>query len=670
MVILKAVWLFTRLIVLAAVGGLVGLVVWAWWQYPLPEARSASLATVRLYAGKEELAVFQGSSPASKVWVPLAQIPQPLVDAVLVTEDRRFFHHGGIDPRAIVRAGVKDLWHGGIRQGGSTITQQLARTLFLGTERTWQRKVRESLIALILEARYSKQRILEAYLNSVYLGTDAGVEIRGFGAAARHYLHKDLRELRLEDAALLAASISAPNRVFSGDPARALAARNTVLSAMGEQGAATETAVREAQRRPLTLTVAAARVPAPYFVQLARSEILRRVELPDTGEVRLATTLDLALQHRAEATVREALRALEARHPAWPKDKLQAALVAIEPATGAVRALIGGRQNVESPFNRATQAARQPGSAFKPIVYLSLFESAGAKATPASLIPDEPTTIQSGSERWTPQNIDRRFRGPVTVRRALEDSLNVPAARAGQDAGIDQVVQTAQALGIESPLTAVPSIALGTSDVTLLELTAAYATIANQGIRVTPTALMPEQNRALAARLAPPPAPVRAASAVSSFLITHILRGVMQHGTARSSARWGLSEITAGKTGTTDRDAWFVGYTPDLAIGVWVGMDDGTPLGLTGAQAALPIWAAVMRDAVHRKAPGAFAPPPGVVFASVDPDTGRAVSAWCGGGPGIEEAFRAGTVPPTACADLPLVKPARKLLDWFRNLFQ
>ena len=660
----------TRLFALLLVGGTIFVVAWAWWHYRLPEPRPGSLATVRLYVGKQELAAFQGSGPASKVWVPLTQIPQTLVDAVLVTEDRRFFQHSGIDFRAIMRAAVKDVWYGGIRQGGSTITQQLARTLFLGTERTWDRKVREALIAFVLEARYSKQRILEAYLNTVYLGTDAGVEIRGVGAASRHYLRKDVRNIQLQEAALLAASISAPNRIFSGDPARARSARDVVLSAMRDQDVVGEVAVREALARPLTLTTADARVQAPYFVQLARSEVLRRVDLPESGDVRLATTLDPGLQHRAEVATRDTLAALERRHPDWPKDKLQAAVVAMEPSTGAIRALVGGRHNVESPFNRATQAARQPGSAFKPFVYLSLFESERSGATPASMIPDEPTTIQTGSERWTPQNIDRRFRGPVTIRRAIEDSLNVPAVRAAQDAGIERVIKTAQALGIESPLTPVPSLALGTSDVTLLELTTAYATLANQGVRVTPTTLLSEQNRGVANRIAPSPAPVRAVSAESSFLITHILQGAMQHGTGRTSARWGLNEITAGKTGTTDRDAWFVGYTPDLVVGVWVGMDDDTPLGPTGAQAALPIWAAVMQEAVRRNPPRGFTPPPGIEFASVDQQTGRAVSSWCGGGGQvIQEAFRAGTVPPSTCDDLPLVKPARKLLDWFRNLF-
>ncbi len=659
------------LVLLCVATGTLVIGAWVWWHYRLPEPRSGSLATVRLYVGKQELAAFQGSGPASKIWVPLTQFPQSLVDAVLVTEDRRFFQHSGVDPRAIVRAAVKDLWHGGIRQGGSTVTQQLARTLFLGTERTWDRKLREVVIAFVLEARYSKQRILEAYLNTVYLGTDAGVEIRGFGAASRHYLRKDVRDIQFQDAALLASAISAPNRIFSGDPARARTARDSVLTAMREQDVIGEIAAREALARPLTMPTADARVQAPYFVQLARAEVLRRVDLPQTGDIRLAVTLDPTLQRRAETAVRDTLAALERRHPDWPKDKLQAALVAMEPATGAIRALVGGRQNVETPFNRATQAARQPGSAFKPFVYLSLFESERSGATPASLIVDEPTTIQTGSERWTPQNIDRRFRGPVTIRRAIEDSLNVPAVRAAQDAGIDRVIQTAQALGIESPLTPVPSLALGTSDVTLLELTTAYATIANQGLRVTPTTLASDQNRAAADRIAPPPDPVRAVSAVSSFLVTNILRGAVQHGTGRTSARWGLNEVTAGKTGTTDRDAWFVGYTPNLVVGVWVGMDDDTPLGPTGAQAALPIWASVMQEAVRRIPPRGFTPPPGIEFAAVDQQTGRSVLSWCGSkGQVIEEAFRVGTVPPSSCEDMPLVKPARKLFEWFRNLFR
>jgi penicillin-binding protein 1B len=648
---------------------------WAQWRYPLPSPDSAVLPTVRLFAGDEQIAVFQGISQRSQMWVSLARIPRPVVDAVLITEDRRFFSHRGIDFRAVIRAVIIDLRYGKLRQGASTITQQLARTLFLGSERTWGRKLRELYIALLLEISYPKDRILEAYLNSMYMGTDGGIPVYGLGAAARHFLDKDLADVRLDEAALLAAAISGPNRIFSGDAIRARAGRDGVLLAMRGQGAITDTDARQAMARPVQWRFAGSASRAPYFVDLAREEIARRASLPPSGEVRITTTLDPALQRVAEAAVRAGLQRIERRKTGLPPGELQAALVAMEPGTGQIRALVGGRGFPESPFNRATRARRQPGSLFKPIVYLAAFEAEGLGIdpglTPASLIADAPMVIRNGNQKWSPRNMDHRFRGSVTVRRALEESLNVPTIRVAQEVGLDRIAETAQALGIESPLASVPSLALGTSEVTLLEITTAFATLANQGVRVFPTALAPGSQGEGTEILAPPP-PMRAVSAESSFLVTHILRGVMRDGTGRASAGWGLSDITAGKTGTTDslRDAWFVGYTPDLVVGVWVGRDDGRPLGLDGAQAALPIWASVMQAAVRGAPPRPFTPPPGVVLASIDRDTGRLVSFWCRGGIVIEEAFRAGTEPLSDCDETPVAKVAGGFLDWLRNLFR
>lgn len=653
---------------------------WAWigWQWPLPDGRANSVPTVRLYAGtgSEEIAVLEGTTPRAQVWVPLSQIPRSVVGAVLTAEDRRFFHHRGVDFRAVLPAARSDLRHGEVRQGASTITQQLARSLFLTPDRTWGRKLREAAIAVALEVRYPKDRILEAYLNSVYLGQDGSVALYGLGAAARHFLHKDLPAVRLDEAALLASAISAPNRTFSGEAARARAGRDALLQAMREQGMVNEAAAREAMARPLRKQSGGSFVRAPYFVDLAREEIARRANLPSSGDVRITTTLDPVLQRAAESAIRDGIERIERRRPDLARRRLQAALVAIEPASGQIRALVGGRRYLDSPFNRATRAARQPGSLFKPIVYLAAFEAERTGKlpglTPASLILDEPTAIQAEGGTWSPHNIDRRFHGPVTVRRALEESLNIPAARMAQDVGLHQVVQMARALGIESPLAPVPSLALGTSEVSLLEITAAFAALANRGVRATPTTLVPLQGKAVTGILAPLSPPARAASAESSYLITHILQGVMSRGTARASTAWGLGDIAAGKTGTSDglRDAWFVGYTPDLAVGVWLGLDDGSSLGLTGAQAALPVWAAVMQVAVRRTSPRHFEPPPGIVLAAVDRDTGRPASFWCGGTTVIEEAFRAGSEPHGGCGDLPLMGKVGGIFGWLRGLFQ
>ena len=644
---------------------------WAGWYYPLPASGVPVLPKVHLYAGAEEIAAFQGTSRRSQVWVPLDQFPQDVVSAVLAAEDRRFFQHWGIDLFAVMRAAITNMRHREVRQGGSTITQQLARTLHLSRERTWGRKLHETIIALALELRYTKKRILEAYLNSVYMGEDGGVSVQGMGAAARHFLHKKLAAVRLDEAALLAAAISAPNRMFAGDPAHAQETRDAVLQAMADEVMITEGELHAAMARPIRRPVPMSALRAPYFVDLARDEIARRMALrPERpeGEIRIQTSLDPYLQRATERAIQDGIQRIEGRQAGLGRGKLQAALVAIEPATGQIRALVGGRRYLDSPFNRATRADRQPGSLFKPIVYLAAFEAerigTSPGYTPASVIPDEPTVIRSSNRRWVPQNIDRRFHGQVTVRRALEESLNVPAARVAQDIGPDRIVRTAQALGIESRLVPVPSLALGTSEVRLLEITAAFAALANLGVRVTPTTLAAVQNQEAARLVSPLPPPVRAVSAESSFLVTHILQGVMREGTGRASARWGLSDITAGKSGTTDglRDAWFVGYTPDLVVGVWVGMDDGSSVGLTGAQAALPIWGAVMQAAVRRAPPRPFTPPPGVVLVSVNRDTGRLASLWCGGGTVIEEAFRSGTEPTTDCG-----KRGIPLLGWFLN---
>lgn len=661
---------------LLVVAALIGAI-WACigWLVPLPTRASAEEPTLRLYAGNEEIAVLDGLSRRAQVWRPLEAFPRPVVDAVLVAEDRRFFQHRGIDVPAVVRAVTANARHGEIRQGASTITQQLARTLFLTQERGWGRKLHEAALAFLLEFRYSKPRILEAYLNTIYLGQDGDVAVHGLPAAARHFLGKDLAAVRADEAALLAGAISSPNKTLGERSNRARAARASVLSEMRRQGLLDEARLRDAMARPLPTETGRASLRAPYFVDLARDEIGRRLALPSTGEVRIATSLDPALQRAAERAVQDGLDRIERRR-GRQSGGIEAALVAIEPASGQIRALVGGRRYLESPFNRATKAARQPGSLFKPLVYLTAFElgrrGQSSPITPASLVSDEALTVQAGGRTWTPKNVDGRLLGNVTVRRAVEESRNIPAVRVALDVGLDRIVEVAQRLGIRSPLVPVPSLALGTSEVTLLEITGVYAALANNGVRMAPTTLAAGAPSAGAHVTVPLPAATAAVSAESAFLVTHLLRGVMRHGTGRGSLRWGLSEVTAGKTGTTDdlRDAWFVGYTPDLALGVWVGRDDGSPLGLSGAEAALPIWAATMTAAVRQTPPKPFTPPPGVVLVSVDRETGASPSFWCDRALMVEEAFRAGTEPATGCGGGALVGAGRGILNWFGRLFR
>jgi penicillin-binding protein 1B len=635
------------------------------WHYSLPEPGSAAPA-IHLYAGERPIGVIFPSRRVQS-WVPLDQIPRPVVDAVLTAEDRGFWTHGGIDLLAIGRALRADLRRGELREGGSTITQQLARTLFLDTRRRWNRKLREAFIALLLEARYSKARILEAYLNTVYLGQFGDVPVHGLPAAARAFLGKELGALQVEEAAWLAGAIRAPNRLLAGPRPEAKRRRDEILHAMQEAKLLPPAAARRAIAQPLRWRRTDVARTAPYFVDLAARELARRTEQPVASELHLQTTLSLPLQQAAEAAVRDGIARIERGRPDLA-GRVQAAVVAIEPASGQIRALVGGRRYDAAPFNRATRAMRQPGSLFKPFVYLAAFEASrvgGRPLTPASVIADEPLEIHDASGRWEPRNIDGQFHGRVTVRRALEQSLNIPAIRVALDVGPGRVADVARALGIEHPLAPVPSLALGTSEVTLLEITTAFAGLANNGVRVVPTALAPDASRG-DLRIAPLPPPSQAVSAEAAFVTTNLLRGVMRWGTGAGSSAWGLSDLTAGKTGTTDglRDAWFVGYTPDLVVGVWVGRDEDTPLGLTGAQAALPIWGPVMQAAVRRSPPTAFKPPPGVVLVQVDRRTGRPVPFWCGSEEMVQEAFREGTVPPSECAS------SGSVFSWIERLFR
>lgn len=638
-------------------------VAWGWWAYPLPDGSETSRPVVYLDSEGREIATFNGVNGRYQIWLPFDRIPPIVTSAVIAAEDRRFMLHLGVDLVAITRAAVANAREGDVVRGASTITQQLARGLFLSRERTWARKVREVIIALWLERRYSKERILEAYLNTVYLGQERDAAVLGVAAGARHLLGKDISALRLDEAALLAAAIRAPNRVFSDEPAVVRARRDRVLDAMVAQGFTSEREARFATARPLRPPTALP-TRAPWFIELAREEAARRV-IGDIPGARLTTSLDRPLQEIAGTAVRDQLAKAERTRKGLPAGTLQAAVVALEPDTGRIRVLVGGRHYASSEYNRAVKARRQPGSLFKPLVYLAAFESRGDRLTAASVVSDEPVVIPAAGGDWAPHNIDGQFHGPVTIRRALEDSLNVPAALVAQAVGMRQVVRVAQAAGIESRLAAVPSLALGTSEVTLLEMTTAFATLANGGRRVRPTTLDDTGPGAILREM--PPAE-RAVSAESAFIVTHLLRGVMRRGTGGSSARWGLQEITAGKTGTTDglRDAWFIGYTPDLVVGVWVGADDGRSIGMTGSDIALPIWATVMQTAVRRTPPRQFTPPPGIVMASVESGTGRRA---CGSDAAINEAFRLGSEPPPCevFANTPVVKD---IVDWFRGIFR
>jgi len=644
-----------------AAAPIVGVIVlaWGWWALSLPRGAPPPITYVDLDG--REIATLESHGGRMQIWVPLAQMPPAVAAAVIAAEDRRFMRHHGVDLLAVARAALTNAREASVVRGASTITQQLARGLFLSRERTWWRKAREIVIALVLEVRYSKPQILEAYLNTVYLGQERGAAVEGVAAGARHLFGKSLDSLRLDEIALLAASIRAPNRIFAESPALLRSRRDRVLEAMVKEGVASEAEARAAMAQPTRPAQKAVAV-APWFMELVRAEVAHRGG-EALGGVTLVTSLDRRLQEAAEAAVRDRLAQAE-RARRQPPNSLQAAVVAIEPVSGQIRALVGGRAYAQSEFNRATRAHRQPGSLFKPFVYLAAFEARAREITPSTLVEDEPVVIQAGGGAWAPHNIDGEFHGPVTIRHALEQSLNVPAAVVARGVGLGYVTKVAHAAGISSPLAPVPSLALGTSEVTLLEMTTAFATIANGGLRVWPTTL----GSAGAVALKPLPESKRVVSAESAFIVTHLMRGVMRRGTGGSSARWGLQEVTAGKTGTTDglRDAWFIGYTPDLVVGVWVGADDAHPIGFVGSDIALPIWADVMVKAIRRAPPPPFTPPPGVVMAPVDSTTGRRA---CGDEESITEAFRQGSEP-AACDSIVDTPVVREVADWIRGFFR
>ena len=589
-------------------------------------------------------------------WVSIASIPRIVIEAVLAIEDRRFYRHPGIDPIAVLRAFRANLKRGGVVQGGSTITQQLAKNLYFSPQRTMTRKVRETAAALVLEMKYGKDAILESYLNEIYLGQQGSVAVHGVGEAAHRYFGKPVQALTVPEAALLAGMIRAPNTYSPlRDTRLAKERRDLVLLRLRGEEKLSEQDYQEAVQTPVHVApVQDAQSDAPYFVDY----LLRQVEMSSGEELRpgkkIMSTLDPEVQRVAEETLRAGLARLEKRYPGLKRteQRLQGALVVLNPKTGGILAMVGGRDYRTSQFNRAVQARRQPGSLIKPFIYVAAFESSllsqeGA-ITPASLVEDAPISFETGSGTWAPQNYDHQFRGEVTIRTALEQSLNVPAVRVAQVVGIRRIADLLRDFGLPGPLDENLSVALGTSEVSLLEITAAFAVFAQGGILVPPGGL----------RAVVEPTGERmdyaggdrrqVISAQTAFLTTSLLEGVIERGTAVQAKAMGLGKRIAGKTGTTDeyRDAWFVGYTQDLVVGVWVGFDDRRELRLTGAQAALPIWMEMVRQFIPPDAPE-FAMPAGIVMRSIDPLSGQLATTECPDP--MEEVFLEGTEPTEYC---------------------
>jgi penicillin-binding protein 1A len=602
--LVAGLWLFVAL----------GAVV-AWHAYGLPDVRDLDSQRRRpsitlVSADRQTIAAF-GDLYGEPL--RLADLPRHVPQAVLAIEDRRFYSHFGIDVIGLGRAALANLRAGRVVQGGSTITQQLAKNLFLTPERTISRKIQETLLALWLERSYTKDQILTIYLNRVYLGAGS----YGVDGAARRFFGRSARELSLYEAAMVAGLLKAPSRFApTTNPDLAAARTRTVIEAMVEAGFISEATGLAARSRP-----PAQRPPRPsdgsrYFADWVAEQVPDYVGTID-GDLQVVTTLDAKLQGFAEAAVAETLAREGERGRAS-----QAALVALAP-DGAIRAMVGGRSYMESQFNRATQAMRQPGSAFKPFVYLAALERG---MTPDSRIDDAPVTVSG----YSPRNFNDRYFGKVTLREALSRSLNSATVRLAYEVGPNAVTEAARRLGITSPLRAELSLALGTSEVTLLELTAGYAAFASGGYAVWPFGLREIRDgagRNRYRREGSGGTPVIRSDHLPGML--DMLSTVVASGTGRSAQ---LDRVTAGKTGTTQdsRDAWFIGFTGDLVVGVWMGNDDGQPMdSVTGGNGPAILWKRFMLRALEGVTPRPIPLPAPVAAAPAPRQTAEpALPGW------------------------------------------
>jgi penicillin-binding protein 1B len=633
----------------------------------------------------EQLGAFYGVAREQRELVRLDEVPEHLIGAVLAVEDQRFETHPGIDLKRIAGALLANLRAGSIRQGGSTLTQQLVKNFFLTPERTLRRKAQEAVMAILVELRYDKREILQAYLNEIYLGQRGATAVHGVGEAARLYFGKRCRDLSVAESALLAAIIQSPNGISPyRDPGRAIARRNLVLDLMGAQGRIDGGVYTRARAEPLRLaSVTADPGDARYFLDLLRRQLSEAydAEVLTSEGLRIYSTLDGRLQRLAAISLREGIARLEERYPQLhsddPSRSLQGCLIALRPQTGELLALVGGRDYGRSQFDRCTQARRPTGSVFKPFVYIAALEPVGGEPaiTLATLLDDSPLEIETPSGPWRPENYDHEFLGPVTVRQALERSLNVATARLAQDVGVRRVASVARRLCVTSSMPLVPSLALGTADVSPLEIARAYATIASGGIRpelqsiedlVDADGYTLERRRLRFERVL---------DAGTAYLATSLLVGVAERGTAAGVRSTGLRGPIAAKTGTTDgeRDLWFVGFTPELVAVVWLGFDEPRSLGLPSSAGALPIWRRFVQELTGGAVRGAFLRPPEVEEVEIDPMTGALALDGC---PERRiEFFLAGTLPDGVCppgavareGDRGFRATRRQFFDWLRR---
>jgi penicillin-binding protein 1B len=624
----------------------------------------------------EEVALFFGSERERRQLISIGQVPRDVIYAVLAAEDKRFYEHRGLDPWGILRALYTNLHQAAIRQGGSTITQQLAKNYFLTPDRTLSRKLKELFMSITMEFMYEKNEILEIYLNEIYLGQKGTAAINGLGEASYFYFGKPVSELSLIEGATLAGLIRGPNYYSPYvDKKRCKNRRNTVLNTMHKDGSISDEELQTALLAPVnTIGFKDYGKKAPYFIDYLSKQLTALYSPESLSSLGLSiyTTLDTQVQMAAERALRTGLERLEKSDPSLNRlddeKKLQGAIIVMQPKTGYVLAMVGGRNYSVSQFNRITQARRQPGSAFKPFVYLSALD----KFTPASILCNEPRSYEVNEKLWQPQNYAPIAEARVRLRDAIAKSINLATVDLAMQIGLDRILSTTTSFHFSTPFEPYPSLSLGAFEVIPLELAIAYTPFAASGVLPYPLSLkevLDENGKILDRRHM---TIERVISPEKAFIMSSMLRSVVDEGTAQSLKGMGIAFPVAGKTGTTNdfRDGWFVGYTPDILALVWVGFDDGDSIHLTGSSSALPIWA----DFIHAIAPhyvsgGWFKMPLGVVKRIICSESGQlAVKNGCP--KPLEEVFLANNVPKSYCPLHPRVDRFKRIIKRVKDLFK
>ena len=600
--------------------------------------------------------------------VAIASLPPHVINAVLAIEDRRYYYHPGIDPIRLTGAIFYSMIGDSRISATSTITQQLVRNVFLpqfegwtlqqARERSTRRKLLEMWVSLVMSRRATKDEILEMYLNAVPLGQRGSFAIVGVSEAARLFFGKDVSNLSIAEAATMAGVIQSPSALSPfNNPTRCRDRRNVVIRAMADAGFITPAQADVAQQEPLTVVQRALEAEAPYFVDYVTqtmNEEYPGLTTTDDKPVEVYTTLDLHLQRVAQDAVRSGLTNVDqllSRRKR--KGRAEAALISIDPRTGEILAMVGGRSYNQSQYNRAIVARRQPGSTFKPFVYLTAFEQAALNGetdvSPATLVDDSATTWEYDDQVWTPQNYENEYGGMVTYRDSLAHSRNIATIKAAERAGYGNVSELWARLGVGSQPKPYPSIALGVFEATPFEMATAYTIFPNMGVERSLRHLLRVTSGEADITQTDNAKPKVIARPDTTYLVTDMLRAVVNEGTGYGARSGGLTLDAAGKTGTTNdlRDAWFIGFTPELLTVVWVGFDDNQILGLSGAQAALPIWTQFMKAALAGRQSVPFKAPDGITWVEIDKETGKLAAPFC---PKIiNSPFIAGTEPADSC---------------------